>query len=96
MMRAQTHQTRNSNMDRIAMGREIEILIRAQAYADAGVNPTTLKLWREGVVVEMWCGGKRIDRLVTWREIETAHVNPVIQAIDVCSRELGSKPAGSN
>jgi hypothetical protein len=67
-------------------------LIQAQAHAEADPRPTTLKLWRDGIAVEMWENGRRIERRVSWTEIETMHINPIIAAIDVCSREMsGSK-----
>ena len=65
-----------------------ERLIQAQAHAEAGPRPTTLKLWRDGVEVEMWDGGRRITRRVTWTDVQAARINPVMAAIDKCASEL--------
>lgn len=63
-------------------------LVQAQAHAEASPRPTTLKLWRDGIAVEMWDGGRRSMRRVSWDDIEVATVNPVMAAIDQCSREM--------
>lgn len=65
-------------------------LDQAQAHAEANPLPTTLKLWRGGVAVEMWNGGRRIERRVTWRDVETARLNPIIHAIDDCMAQLNA------
>lgn len=63
-------------------------LIQAQAHAEADPRPTTLRLWRDGIEVEMWEGGRRIAKRITWTEIETAHVNPITMTIDKCASEM--------
>jgi hypothetical protein len=66
----------------------VDRLIQAQAHAEAEPRPTTLTIWRDGIVVEMRENGRRIGRRVSWVEVETAYINPVIVAIDLCSREM--------
>jgi hypothetical protein len=63
-------------------------LIQAQAHAEADPRPTSLKVWRDGIEVEMWDGGRRIAKRTTWTEIETAHVNPITLLIDKCASEM--------
>lgn len=63
-------------------------LIQAQAHAEANPRPTTLKLWRGGVEVEMWDGGRRVARRVGWTDIQSARINPVMAAIDRCAAEF--------
>lgn len=68
-----------------------ERLIQAEAHAEANPMPTALRLWRGGVAVEMWDGDRRVEKRVTWTDIESAHVNPINLAIDACARELSAR-----
>lgn len=70
------------------MNRTINRLIQAQAHAEGNALPTTLKLWRDGVAVEMWNNGRRIERRVTWFDVDAANVNPIMAAIDKCAAEM--------
>ena len=65
-------------------------MIQAQSHAEANPLPTTLKLWRDGIAVEMWNSGRRIEKRVSWHEVETAHINPIMRAIDDCMAELAA------
>jgi hypothetical protein len=65
-------------------------LVQAQAHAEADPRVTSLRLWRDGVEVEMWEGGRRIARRVTWADIETAHANPIILVIDACASKMAT------
>jgi hypothetical protein len=67
-------------------------LVQAQAHAEADPRQTILRLWRDGIVVAVHENGHGIERRISWTEIETARINPIILAIDLCSREMsGSK-----
>lgn len=63
-------------------------LIEAQAYAESAPLPTTLKLWRDGVEVEMWDSGRRITQRVRWADVQAGRINPVIAAIDKCAAHM--------
>lgn len=65
-------------------------LVQAHAHADADPRQTSLRIWRDGVEVEMWDGGRRIAKRVTWTEIETAHINPIMATIDECASEMSA------
>jgi len=70
------------------MSRTIDLLIQAQAHAEASPMPTTLRLWRDGVAVEMWRNGRRVEKRLRWIEIETANTNAIMAKIDACASEL--------
>ena len=72
----------------VTHNRIVDRLVQAQAHAEAQPLPTSLRIWRNGVDVEMWDRGRRITRRVSWNEIEQARMNAVLMAIDDCSSEL--------
>lgn len=65
-------------------------LIQAQAHAEADPRHTSLRIWRDGVEVEMWASGRRVTRRIRWIEIERNQTNVVISAIDACASELAT------
>lgn len=74
-----------------SMSLTVSRLLQAQAHAEADPRPTTIKLWRDGVAVEMWDRGRRVERRVTWEAIETAHLNVVMEAIYRCAADLSAR-----